>query len=139
MNAEFEKQLRYIGVKAEGIRQLDAWLEAHDYVITWDWRKADARDKALRAERKATAQAAAVAAATPYTGPAMFCQASVADGGRSVGFHRCGHAAKLVVKTERDDQYGGKLAVCKAHAKDSSVFRYTALWRHEHDASEPVS
>ncbi len=83
-----------------------------------------ARNEAARAAlRKATQRELAI----PYSGAITYCQISVANSGRAVGFHRCNGKARYVRRLKEDPGGDGRVAVCANHRSDPT---YGRVFRH---------
>lgn len=73
-------------------------------------------------QQQEAAKAARQAKAQEYHGAIKQCQASVPNGGRDPGSHRCGKKARYVYRTDKD-----VFVVCTVHVKNTGEFRYQPI------------
>lgn len=131
--ATFGDAMKEAGLTDDQRTSLLAIMRREYMTVSHDWR----REEQERKERREAEKKAAADAALPYRGAIEYCQASVHEQGRGVGFHQCSKKARFVIRVEDDRQGDGRLAVCRTHTKPGA-YRFIKHWKYEVSATDPV-
>lgn len=91
------------------------------------------REREQVKQERTAAKAAALAAAIPYSGVIVDCQAIVWAPGRGIFSHRCNRRAKFAVRRGED-----RIAVCRQHAEDKTSHRYRAHSKYGQPSADEV-